>query len=426
MGERELESVNLNELYTHGIVKDGGHEINVPIRKPNGDKYNGKTYLIPLEYLYYNEMNGRIGVALSDYESKHEAVVSGHNDEYNNVIQKIIVEDNEKTKKDMLELKRDIAIKGQDEPGYVLLDGRVVDGNRRFTAKRMLAQDPKVNGTQYFEAVILTDLSVDNQADMKNIKSLELKIQFGKLSKVDYDPIDRSIDAYKTIVLNNIMTAKEYADDAGIKKNEVDKLVVEAELIVKFLDFIHAAPDNYAIAKQMDLDGPLRDFLPQYKKIKKSDNLDQILNTIFASLIQTRLKKQNFKDDFRTVAKEVIGKASANEFIAEMEEATDTLQDVFSEQEVTDNHQLYKVVNDHSEAKDAIADIQKTTTSYSEKVRNAKRRSEPINLVEKAINSLDAIDQQTLDELADTDAQKLNERLRELQEMVAELLTEEV
>ena len=33
-------------------------------------------------------------------------------------------------------------MKGQDEPGYVLSDGRVIDGNRRFTAKRLLEQDP--------------------------------------------------------------------------------------------------------------------------------------------------------------------------------------------------------------------------------------------------------------------------------------------
>lgn len=115
-------------------------------------------------------------------------------------------------------LIKDIEKKGQADPGYVLSDGRLIDGNRRFTARRMLDQDPLVTEQQYFEAVILDDLSVNNQDDKKKIKSLELQIQFGKVDKVNYNPIDRAVDAYKTIVDNNIMTVIEYAEYAGIKK----------------------------------------------------------------------------------------------------------------------------------------------------------------------------------------------------------------
>lgn len=54
------------------------------------------------------------------------------------IVQNMLTNDDDKTKKDMEVLKRDIAMKGQDEPGYVLSDGRVIDGNRRFTARRLL------------------------------------------------------------------------------------------------------------------------------------------------------------------------------------------------------------------------------------------------------------------------------------------------
>lgn len=131
-------------------------------------------------------------------------------------------------------LKRDIAMKGQDQPGYVLSDGRVIDGNRRFTARRLLDQDPAIIEQQYFEAVILDDLSVENIDDRKRIKSLELQIQFGRLDKVDYDPIDRAIDAHKTVSVNTIMTATEYSKFAGLTSNAVSNLLLEAELIVKF------------------------------------------------------------------------------------------------------------------------------------------------------------------------------------------------
>lgn len=54
------------------------------------------------------------------------------------IVQNILTNDDDKAKKEMKALKRDIAMKGQSEPGYVLSDGRVIDGNRRFTARRLL------------------------------------------------------------------------------------------------------------------------------------------------------------------------------------------------------------------------------------------------------------------------------------------------
>lgn len=291
-------NINLLELYKTGIVKEGGHNINVQIEKPNGEKYSGKTYAIPLNYLYYNEQNGRIGVAISDYESANGELTPGHNEEYNMIIQKILEDDEEsKTKDGMKALKRSIATQGQDEPGYVLNDGRVIDGNRRFTAKRLITQDPEISGQQYFEAVILDDLSVQNHDDLKKIKSLELKIQFGKLDKVDYNAIDRAIDAYKTIVLNNIMTAKEYSEYANLTQNEIHKRLTEAELIVKFLEFTNANPDNYALAKELDLDGPLQELIPQYKKFKGTVNSEQLLNSLFAMILQIRATKDDYKKD---------------------------------------------------------------------------------------------------------------------------------
>ena len=34
--------MNLLELYKKGFIKDGGHNVNVPITKANGDKYVGE------------------------------------------------------------------------------------------------------------------------------------------------------------------------------------------------------------------------------------------------------------------------------------------------------------------------------------------------------------------------------------------------
>ena len=419
-----VEKINLLELYKDNIIKDGGHKVNVPIRKANGKEYDGFTYSIPLKYLYYNDLNGRIGVALSEYESENEQLIPGHNEEYNMVIQGFLAEEDGKTKKEMEILKRDIGIKGQAEPGYVLSDGRVIDGNRRFTAKRLLEQDEEIMEQQYFEAVILDDLCVENQDDLKRIKSLELQIQFGKLGKVDYDPIDRAIDAYKTICVNNIMSAKEYSEYSNIKITEVNKRIYEAELIVKFLEFINTNKDNYAIAKQLDLDGPLQDLVPQYKNIKKSDNLDQILNTIFSKILQIRISKEDFKKEYRQIIKNVINSSQEEGFIEEIEDDTDVITDFFdSNKKIKNNIDLFKRLNEKVQT--AIANVKSISKKYSEKAENEKQKNTPIKLVEKAINSIESINRGIICSLTKEDKTKLINELKKLKSQVDNLILKE-
>ncbi|PFZ58577.1 RNA polymerase subunit sigma-70 [Bacillus wiedmannii] len=419
-------NINLFDLYNEGFVKDGGHDINVPIKKASGEKYSGKTYAIPLKYLYYNEQNGRIGVALSNYESANGKLSPGHNEEYNMIVQNMLTNDDDKTKKDMEVLKRDIAMKGQDQPGYVLNDGRVIDGNRRFTARRLLDQDPAIIEQQYFEAVILDDLSVENIDDRKRIKSLELQIQFGRLDKVDYDPIDRAIDAHKTVSVNTIMTTTEYAKFAGLKPNEVSNLLLEAELIVKFLEFSNTNPDNYALAKQLELDGPLRDMLPQYKKFKNTANTDQLLNSLFAKIIQVRSAKEDYKQEFRQIVKTVVGTKNEEKFIEEMEESTDTIVEALDNKEpIKNNVELFSRLHHDQEAVQAIAEVQKITNKHSEKSKNRQEKNMPAKLADKAITTIESIDKRIVQELPKAERQKLNESLGELRKQIDVLLSME-
>ncbi|WP_393968642.1 MULTISPECIES: RNA polymerase subunit sigma-70 [Enterococcus] len=419
-------TVNLVELIEQGVVKPGGHHVNVPIKKANGQNYDGKTYMIPLEYLYYNNQNGRIGVSLSEYESANGKLRAGHNKEYNDAVQKMLVDGGgEKTRKDMQILKRDMAIKGQQEAGYVLLDGRVIDGNRRFTAKRMLDQDSHISEPQFYEAVILDDLSIQNQNDQKLIKSLELQIQFGKLDKVDYDPIDRSVDAYKTIKVNNIMSAKDYAEYAGLKVNEVNKRLLEAELIVKFLEFANADSDNYSLAKQLDLDGPLQDLVPQYKKFKDNENAEQLLNSLFTKIIQLRASKEDFKAEYRQIVKNIIGSRKEEEFIEDMEDATDIVVDTLDRKEVIKNNiDLFDTLND-KETVVALADIQTISNRHSETVKNQQERDMPVKLVNRAINSLNSINIQSIDSLSINDSEELVRSLDKLQAIIDEIRSSE-
>ena len=165
-------------------------------------------------------------------------------EEYNHVIQKFIIDSNpgaiEKT-------KNNIALVNQREPGVVLKDGRIIDGNRRFTCLRLLHEtDPSFN---YFETVILDDSGENSQ---KQIKMLELAIQHGEEQRVDYNLIDMAIGAYHDIVETKLLTLEEYASSTNESQSEVKKRLEIAQLIIEFLEFM-GVPKQYHIARDMQV-----------------------------------------------------------------------------------------------------------------------------------------------------------------------------
>lgn len=393
--------VNLTELKKSKIVKKGTQRIKVPIKKPNGESFDGQTFLIPLEYLYYNDQNGRIGAAKSAYENENGLLNPDALEEYNKAVQEMIYQGG---KADLDELVADMGRKGQEQPGYVLNDGRVVDGNRRFTAKRMLNQDERVTEIQYYEAVILDDLSLNNSKDKALIKQLELQVQFGTLGRVDYDPIDRAIDAYQTINVQVLMTATQYANFANIKKADVKKRIDEAELIIKFLEWVGADKTNYSLVKEMKLDGPLQDMLGQYNKsIKGSKDENEILGALFLKLVQLRSNmgdNDDFKKEFRPIVKEVIGGKKQNEFLKEMENSQEIIDDALMDR--TDQNEevipvmniddLYTRIQNKPEAVEALVEVQNISTDITEKAITDSQKREPIKLVKTALTKVDAID----------------------------------
>ena len=132
------------------------------------------VYKIRLDQLYYNDQNDRIATWISKYKNEHNGQMPdiADRDAFNGIIEQFIIESNPDAIK---RTQNNIELVDQREPGVVLSDGRIIDGNRRFTCLRRLAQ--KNERFSYFEAVIL-DRNIDQNA--KEIKRLELSIQHGE------------------------------------------------------------------------------------------------------------------------------------------------------------------------------------------------------------------------------------------------------
>ena len=161
--------MNLLELINNGVYET---ELTRKITI-NGSTQAYKVYRIDPSLLFYNNNNDRIATWINQYEHSNSTKLADLDLEaYNRVIEKFVYGSNpvalERTKKN-------IELVNQREAGVVLPDGRIIDGNRRFTCIRMInrANEEKM----FFEAVILP-FSIEN--DYKQIKLLELSIQHGE------------------------------------------------------------------------------------------------------------------------------------------------------------------------------------------------------------------------------------------------------
>lgn len=245
-----------------------------------------EIYRIRLDLLYFNDQNDRIATDISQYNASHpHNLISGvqHDAQYNALIHSFIVKSNEARLKTT---QRNIQVYGQMNPGVVLADGRVIDGNRRFACLRNIQES--TGAEQYFEASILEHTLGHNA---KQIKQLELTIQLGQDRPVEYDPIDRLVGIYNDLICiqedgKSLLTIQEYLHCLGTNSTEADiKADIErAKLMVEFLESINA-PFQFYLAKQMNLNDPLKELYKILKKCRNDEQKDDIKNVVFANLL---------------------------------------------------------------------------------------------------------------------------------------------
>ena len=180
------------------------------------------VYKIRLDQLYYNDQNDRIATWISQYRAEYgiDHLDTEDKVQYNKIIQGFITESNPEALK---KTQTNIELIGQQEAGVVLNDGRIIDGNRRFTCLRN--HELKSGKTQYFEAVILEH---DIAHNAKQIKMLELLLQHGVDKPVDYNPIDRLVGIYNDIVENKLLTVHEYASSVNQTDADISREVEKA------------------------------------------------------------------------------------------------------------------------------------------------------------------------------------------------------
>ena len=365
------------------------------------------VYRIRLDQLYYNDQNDRIATWISKYNAENGNLdVDSPN--YNDIIHEMIKESNpdafKKTKNNIRDFE-------QRESGVVLRDGRIIDGNRRFTCLRELSHDdPKFN---YFDAVILNN-TYDDEYGKKAIKALELTLQHGTEKQVDYDPINKLVGVYRDLVEDgHSFDDDEYAKCINQKVSEVRKSKELAKLMVEFLDFINA-PKQFYIAMNMNINGPLVEMYSVLKKLPDDDMRERFKKHMFTALLYgsgdmtrdirrfKKLAESELSDDYLLAADEISD--AVIEKIADIDEPI--TQEVISEQIKSDT--------------DLARKIEEVISGEFDRVSALTAKEAPLNLVDQATAKVQAINKTSISIVEQKE--ELEEKLKTLRKAVDERL----
>ena len=372
-----------------------------------GGDYPYPIFKVRLDWLFYNDQNDRIATWISKYKSEHDGQVPDHADKeiYNKIIEQFIVESNPEA---IRKTQANIEMIDQREPGVVLADGRIIDGNRRFTCLRRLAE--KSDRFGFFETVIL---SQDLNNNAKDIKLLELSLQHGVESRVDYNPIDRLVGVYNDIIATKLISEEEYARNTNESISDVKRRVEIAKLMVDFLEFCNA-PKQFHIARDLQIYYPLEELLKLLKKCHSEDEAEDLKISVFTNILM-----QPAGDMTRYIRniKSIIGSESQDEFISEQRELSEQVLDILPPIGKV-NTAAIREIRSQEEMKRAL---EGSTEKALMKVRRNETRNRPVQLVEKATTFLEGIDTNILLKMNDSELQRLMRQLKKLEQVISDI-----
>lgn len=368
-----------------------------------------QVYKIRLDKLYFNDQNDRIATWISKYKTENNIKKIDVRDEsYNDIIEQFIYESNPKA---IDKTVNNIGLVGQREAGVVLNDGRIIDGNRRFTCLRKIEKDTL--DPQYFEAVILDR---DIESNEKEIKLLELSIQHGEEGKVDYNPIDKLVGIYQDIVKNELIPIEEYSKTINETKNSVTKKMEQAQLMVEFLEFINAE-EQFFIARDLELDGPLVEIQSILKKAKTDEDREDLKLILFSNML---MKPQGDITRFVRKMKQIVDSEYHEEFVEEQMSLVETTATKLENAPKVDTQYINKDLRTDDDLKQ---NMKSSVDKFERKVKTDSSRVKPIEDLTRCQNYLDSIDLRIVNTFSSDEKLQFEQLLDKCQDLLSEMQT---
>ena len=360
-----------------------------------------------LDELYYNDQNDRIATWISRYEAENGEGSLRNLDTkgFNDIIESFIVDSNPDA---INKTQKNIELVGQREPGVTLADGRIVDGNRRFTCLRRIQEE--TTEPIYFETVIM---DVDIREDKKQIKLLELAIQHGEEKKVDYDLIDYAIGTYRDTEQTGLLTIEEYAESANEPVAEVKKRIAIAKMVSEFLGYIRL-PEQYYVAREYQVYSLFQEMMAPLKQLPEEDK-DQLKTIVFNNVMMKALPDQR---KFIRDIKGLVKNKNYRDYFDDQKILADELREEYDQVEV---HSKFDVDQFAEENASITEEMQQSMENALQHNRVKVLKNRPAENVGKSIDLLNEIDTKVIPKMRDHEKEKLIGKLDELVKIATEL-----
>ena len=401
-----------------GELKEGSllHSIGTDlVQQTDGTRkvtFGGKTVIFPvykvrLDALYYNDQNDRIATWITRYEAENgeDSLTDLNVEIYNRVIENFVYDSNPES---IHKTQKNISLVGQREPAVTLADGRIVDGNRRFTCLRRLQRE---NSEPLYLETVIMDMDID--ADKKQIKLLELAIQHGEEKKVDYDLIDYAIGTYRDIVQTKLLTIDEYAESANEAKAEVKKRIDIAEMISEFLGFIRL-PEQYHVAREYQVYSLLQEMMAPMRKLDEQEKA-QLKKIAYCNVLMQAIPDQR---KFIRDIKGLVRNDAYKEYFDEQEQWISKISNGLEEKEIHSKGEIDQFVNDN---RNITEELQASMEHALLRSRSQQLKSKPSENVAKSITLLKEIDPRLLNSMDSDEIDHFRAGLDEVEAVIAEL-----
>lgn len=363
------------------------------------------VYRVRLQELFYNDQNDRIATWISQYKNEHgtDAFSTLNRGEYNEVIENFIIQSNEAA---IERTQMNIQLVHQREPGVILSDGRVIDGNRRFTCLRRLARNDEA--FNWFETVIL-DTSIET--DKKQIKMLELAIQHGEEKKVDYNPIDRLVGVYQDIIETQLLTVDEYASSTNETVFEVKKRIESALLLAEFLEYINM-PKQWHIAREYQVVSVISDLQPLLRKCATEEMKQKVKNAVFMNIVMRTIGDS--RKYIRSLS-QMMESGFFPSYIKDMQRIGSELKENLDEAMPKGKKELDYFISSREEVAE---NLQLSLDKSLLKAKKHETRSRPSRIVSKSITLLKDVDTRIFEKLTEIEKEDLKKQIDRLSNVV--------
>lgn len=402
----------------HINIEELGNSVRTKKLSYKGQTEEYKVYRVPIDQLYFNDENGRIATFISQYENEHpgQDIKELSNEEYNNTIAEYIKKANSaETFKRTL---NDIKLKGQLEAGVILDDGRVIDGNRRFTCLRELYRDYSNSKYYYFECVVLPSPKTEN--DRKELRTLELTIQFGVDEKVTYSAIDRLVSIYNDILgPKKIYGTDEYERRFNIKKSELNTLIEKTKIMIDYLNFIDK-PMMFYIARDYKIDGPIQELVTLKKKLGDAE-WDRIKIAFYHWFNKSGDTTRKVRD-------------AVNIYKSDIQQFNDLLDGILEREEERKLEELKRKFNEPKKPKEIVqieevpideknddAQIEEEFSNINYNIKVQKARKKPLESINSAYKKLESIDLDIVECLNTEELNELKSAINDLEEIIMKI-----